>query len=197
MKSRPGKARAMLHITDGESVAGTLRQSGIPGEVSVYGDLLYEGPAPGGLSSEAWQDTRARFMAELGYAALDEARQYLKRCDDALAAFSQHEEVVIWLDHRLSDQLILIRALDWFSRQNLGERKLSLICIGRYPGRNHFVALGELTADQLASLADTRLPVTDGRFRLAQAAWSAFTAPDPTPGASEVLFATSPLIRIT
>jgi hypothetical protein len=170
----------MLHITDGESVAGTLRQSGISGDVSVYGDLMYEGPTPGGLSAEAWRDTRAHFMAEAGYATLEEARQYLKRCDDTLAAFSQHEEVVIWLDHRLSDQLILIRVLDWFSRQNLGARKLSLNCIGRYPGRDHFVALGELTAHQLASLADTRPRVTDGQFRTAQAAWSAFTAPDPT-----------------
>jgi hypothetical protein len=70
--------------------------------------------------------------------------------------------------------------LDWFSRQNLRDVKLSLICIGRYPGRDHFVALGELTADQLASLADTRQRVTDAQFRLAQVAWNAFTLPDPT-----------------
>jgi hypothetical protein len=170
----------MLHITDGDSVAGTLRESAIAGTVSTYGDLMYEGPAPGGLEAEAWRETRARFMAEAGYAALEEARQYLKACDDTLAAFPQHEEVVMWLDHRLSDQLILIKALDWFSRQSLRGVKLSLICIGRYPGREHFVALGELTADQLASLADTRQRVTDAHFRVAQAAWSAFTSPDPT-----------------
>jgi hypothetical protein len=170
----------MLHITDGDSVAGTLRESAIAGTVSTYGDLMYEGPAPGGLEAEAWRETRARFMAEAGYAALEEARQYLKACDDTLAAFPEHEEVVIWLDHRLSDQLILIKVLDWFSLQNLRGVKLSLICIGRYPGRDHFVALGEPTADQLASLADTRQRVTDAQFLLAQAAWTAFTSPDPT-----------------
>jgi RNA polymerase sigma factor (sigma-70 family) len=170
----------MLHITDGESVAGTLRASGIPGSVSTYGDLMYEGPAPAGLTAEAWQETRARFMAEAGYATLDEARQYLKACHDALAAFPQHGEVVIWLDHRLSDQLILIKVLDWFRGQNMGAVKLSLICIGLYPGRDHFVGLGELAADPLASLADTRLRVTEAQFRVAQAAWSAFTSPDPT-----------------
>lgn len=170
----------MLHITDGESVAGTLRESTIPGEVSTYGDLMYEGPAPGGLKAEAWQDIRSRFMAEAGYATLEGAQQYLRACEDALAAFPWHEEVVIWLDHRLSDQLILIKALDWFSRQNLGSVKLSLICVGRYRGLDHFVGLGQLTADQLASLAGTRLRVTDAQFRLAQAAWNAFTSPDPT-----------------
>jgi len=57
---------AMLHIADGESVAGTLRESGIPGVISVYGDLMYDGPAPAGLDAEAWRETRARFMAEAG-----------------------------------------------------------------------------------------------------------------------------------
>ena len=94
---------AMLHITDGESVAGTLRESGIPGDVSTCGDLMYEGPAPYGLDAEAWRDARARFMTEAGYATLPDAAQYLKACDDALAAFSRYDEVVIWLDHRLSD----------------------------------------------------------------------------------------------
>jgi len=170
----------MLHIADGESVAGTLQESGIPGDVAIYGDLLYEGPAPAHLDAETWRTTRARFLAEGGLATAEEAGRYLKACDDALAAFPGHEEVVVWLDHRLSDQLILIRVLDWFRRQNLGAAKLSLICVGRYPGRDHFVGLGELTADQLASLAGTRLPVTEAQLQLAEAAWKAFTSPDPT-----------------
>jgi RNA polymerase sigma factor (sigma-70 family) len=179
-KEQTMRKSAMLHITDGESAAGTLREAGIPGNVSIYGDLMYEGPAPAGLAAEAWRNARARFMTEAGYAKPEEAQQYLKACDDALASFARHDEVVIWLDHRLSDQLILIKVLDWFSRQDLGGVKLGLICVGRYPGMDHFVGLGQLTADQLASLADTRLRVTDAQFRQARAAWDAFTSPDPT-----------------
>jgi hypothetical protein len=170
----------MLHITDGESVAGTLRESPIPGEVSTYGDLMNEGPAPAGLDAEEWRNIRARFMAEAGYASPEEARQYLKACESTLAAFPRHEEVVIWLDHRLTDQLILIKVLEWFSRQDLGGVKLSLICVGRYPGMDHFVGLGQLTANQLAPLADARLPISDAQFRTARDAWSAFTSSDPT-----------------
>jgi len=65
----------MLHIADGESVAGTLREAAIPGDVSIYGDLMYEGPVPAGLKTEALRDARARFMAESGYTTLEEARQ--------------------------------------------------------------------------------------------------------------------------
>lgn len=170
----------MLHITDGESVAGTLRQSAIPGEVSTYGDMMYEGPAPAGLGAEKWRETRARFMAEADYANLEETREYLKRCEDTLASFSRHEEVVIWLDHRLSDQLILIKVLDWFSRRDLSGVKLSLICSDRFPGIDHFIGLGSLTARQLESLVDLRLPINAAQYRTAQAAWYAFTSPDPT-----------------
>jgi hypothetical protein len=170
----------MLHITDGESVAGTLRESGVPGTVSVYGDMMFEGPAPAGLDPKAWIDVRAQFMVDADYAGLDEARQYLESCQETLTAFTQHDEVVIWLDHRLSNQLILIRVLDWFSRQNLGGVKLSLICVDRYPGMQGFLGLGALYANQLASLADTRLPVGEDQLRTAQAAWNAFTSPDPT-----------------
>jgi len=163
----------MLHITDGQSVAGTLNESGIPGTVSIYGDLMFEGPAPAGLDPEAWIETRARFMAAVGYASPDETRQYLQKFQDSLESFRQHEEIVIWLDPRLSDQLILIKVLDWFSGQDLGNVKLSLICPGH-------VGLGSLTAKQLAALVDARLPIGRPQLRTAQAAWIAFTAPDPT-----------------
>jgi hypothetical protein len=122
---------------------------------------------------------RARFIANGDYRTLEEARQYLKKCENALAAYSQHEEVVVWLDRRLSDQLILIKVLDWFSRQNLGGVKLSLICMGRHAGVDHFVGLGQLNVNQLISLADTRLLVGEAQYRTAQAAWDAFTSPDP------------------
>ena len=106
----------MLHIADGESVAGTLRESGVPGEVMIYGDLMYEGPAPADLFTEGWWEARARFLSENGGFTLEEARRYLGRFEETLGAIAGHGETVLWLDHRLSDQLILIKLLDWFSR---------------------------------------------------------------------------------
>src|SRR5215471_3122873 len=169
----------MLHLTDGESVAGTLRQSAIPGEVAIYGDLMYEGPTPAGLTGEAWRLSRARFLSGFMFDTIEDAQRYLKACDDALTAFSPHDEVVIWLDHGLSRQLILIKVLDWFSRQDLKDVKLSLICPGRYPGVDRFVGLGQLTANQLASLAGTRSRVSKAQFEVSRAAWNAFTSADP------------------
>jgi hypothetical protein len=143
-RSKPRKAYAeerMLHVADGESVAGTLRESGLPGEVIVEGDLLYEGPP--------------------------------RPASNLLPRYAGHEETILWFDHRLSNQLLLIRTLDWFSRQDLTGRKLSVVFAGR-------TILGGITADKLAALAPDRLPATAAHFDLACAAWTAFTSPDPT-----------------
>jgi RNA polymerase sigma factor (sigma-70 family) len=178
LKEQTGMSH-MLHLTDGESVAGTLRQSGFPGEVTVYGDLLYEGPTPAGLSAEQWREIRARFHAEAGYASLEDARRFAAASQQALESGLSYEELVLWTDHRLTDQLLILKVLDWLSRQPLRATKVSLICVGQYPGIKDFVGLGQLNSDQLTSLADTRQRVTDAQFRLAQTGWSAFTSPDP------------------
>jgi hypothetical protein len=84
------------------------------------------------------------------------------------------------MDHRLSDQLILIMLLERFYRLHRGRSSLSLICVGQYPGMENFVGLGQLTGEQLASLADTRSPASEAEFALASAAWNAFTSTVPT-----------------
>jgi RNA polymerase sigma factor (sigma-70 family) len=180
LKEQNAAEYTMLHITDGESVAGSLRESAVIGEVRIYGDLMYEGPAPAGLRDEEWWDARARFLSNAGEITLEEARHYLGDFENSLRSIPKHHETVLWLDHRLSDQLILVKLLSWFRREHFGHSQLSLICVGRYAGMDRFVGLGQLTADQLASLADTRSRVSNAQFGLASAAWNAFTSSDPS-----------------
>ena len=80
-------------------------------------------------------------------------RDFIRR-DRALARFHDHDEVILWFEHDLYDQLQLIQLLDWFAQQELEETRLSLICI------DHFFGLGQLTPVQLASLFNTRQEVT-------------------------------------
>jgi hypothetical protein len=87
---------------------------------------------------------------------------------------------VLWFEHDLFDQLLLLRHLDWFAKQDLGTTALSLICIGEYPGFEPFHGLGQLDANQLASLLGTREAVSREQMALGTRAWRAFTAPDPT-----------------
>jgi hypothetical protein len=91
------------------------------------------------------------------------------------AAPDEYEEVVLWFEHDLYDQLLLVRALDLMRDRT----NVSLICIDRFPGVEPFYGLGQLTGAQLSTLTDTRRRVTDDQYALASHAWRSFRAPDP------------------
>lgn len=152
----------MLHITNGSSVSLS-----VPGEIVYWVDVLHEGPVPAGLKLEELSHVREQFLS--GY--LNEPVSFADR-DAALNRFRDHEEVVLWFEHDLYDQLHLLQLLDWFSHQNLGSTRLSLISVNYY--------LGHLEPSQLTELFPTRHQVTSAEYQVAQLAWRAFTAPDPT-----------------
>jgi hypothetical protein len=180
---RPAPAQRMLHVTNGDVAAGTIRLSGVAGErgeVAVTADVLHEGPAPGGLPPERWRKVRARYLAESGYDDYDSCLARLTRWDHTLEDYRSYDEVVLWFEHDLFDQLLLIRVLDFFAGRSLGDTELSLICIGEFPGIYPFHGLGQLTPRQMATLLPRRQRVDEGQKLLAREAWRAFRAPDPT-----------------
>jgi hypothetical protein len=79
--------------------------------------------------------------------------------------------------------LNLIQLLSWIGRRRPQPltlpRRVSLICIGSFPGREHFKGLGELSPQELAPLFDTRQPLEDVQYDLASRAWRAVRSPDP------------------
>jgi hypothetical protein len=179
--SAGGTAPRILHVTNGDCAADLLRLADVPGQVTLTADLLHEGPIPPPtLAPERWRKVRARYLAESGYEGYDECLSRLTEWDRALEGFRAYEEVVLWFEHDLFDQLLLIRALDLFAGRNMGGTELSLICIGEFPGVVPFHGLGQLTPLQMASLLDRRQHVNEGQKLLARDAWKAFGAPDPT-----------------
>ena len=91
----------------------------------------------------------------------------------------RYDELVLWFEHDLFDQLNLIQLLTWIRSHLSADRIVSLICVGSFPGRPTFRGLGELSAAELASLFDTRKPVSDAEYALAERAWTAFRQPAP------------------
>jgi Domain of unknown function (DUF1835) len=158
-----------LHITNGDSVQ--LRETGLPGEVLTWKDVLHEGPVPGGMTLEQMRPIRARFLAGLGKEPEHEILAALERRDQTLERFAEFDEVILWFEHDLYDQLQLIQILDWFSRQEFRGTKLTLICKDRY--------LGLLRPDELLSMYPGRRPVTATQLRLGARAWRALCAAEP------------------
>jgi hypothetical protein len=177
----------MLHVTNGNSTAMTLRVSDIPGAVLAWRDVLHDGPVPAWLPLAELSAVRARFIAEQGWGAADAVLTDFHARDAALAAAATREDVTLWFEHDLYDQLQLLQVLDWCGGREWRAGQLSLICIGTFPGRARFHGLGELSAAELASLYPTRHAVTGAELALARSAWHAFRAADPH--AIEVLLA--------
>jgi hypothetical protein len=170
----------MLHIHNGDSTADTARQSSLAGEHFAFRESLITGPTPSDLSGNEWRKVRAGHLYESYGGNAGECEESLLRQEEKLASFSEHDEVVLWFEHDLFCQLHLLYLLDWFSQRDLGKTKLSLICIGEFPGKENFRGLGELSAEQLASLFPARQQVTGQQMNLAISAWQAYRSPKPT-----------------
>lgn len=171
--------KEILHIHCGDSSAETLKKSNLKGDVIVWCDMLSSGPTLLNLPYQKWLNTRAKFISEGIGLKSKTVKGWLLKQDKAIESFHKYKEVVLWFDACLFDQTILIRQLDWFSRQDMGDTKLSLICIGEFPGFKKFTGLGELNPEQMASLFKTRHKVIQKEFNLARKAWNAFCSPNP------------------
>ncbi len=99
--------------------------------------------------------------------------------DATIARHEAYDEVILWFEHDLFDQLNLIQLLAWIQERLPPTKPVSLICIGSFPGRADFKGLGQLTPDELASLLETRLRITDAQHTLARRAWHAFRQSTP------------------
>jgi hypothetical protein len=166
-----------LHVANGTSTTGTIAAAGIPGALSIWADPLNDGPVPGGLSDDELVDVRARFLSGPEHTH-QEVSEELRRWR-AVIVDGQYDEVVLWFEHDLFDQLNLIQLLSWTHDGARLTKPVTIVCVGSFPGRPNFKGLGELTPEELAPLLDTRQPVTAAQYALAARAWEAYRAPAP------------------
>lgn len=171
----------MLHITNGDSVITSFKEGEIPGAYLPWRDVLHDGPVPRRDSLEALSDARAAFLADaFGGAGYQAARAEFAERDRALASFADHDEVVLWFEHDLYDQLQLLQILAWLADHDISRGRVSLIQVGRHPDVPNFQGLGQLNGAQLAALLPTRSPITPRQLEIGRDAWAAFCADEPT-----------------
>ena len=161
---------SILHVANGHATTGLIEQSGVPGRTQIWADPLNEGPVPGNVSDDQLLTIRARFLASQ-YDASDAADD-LRRWREAVDDNAGYDELVLWFEHDLFDQLNLIQLLAHLGRAPRS-KPITLICIDRYPGHPDFKGLGELEPRDLAALFKDRRPVDAAQIALATRAWSA------------------------
>lgn len=161
-----------LNITNGDSAAGTLAEAGIEGKIIPWRDVLHEGPVDASLPLDELSKQRARFIAgQGGYELARISRDFAER-DRVIQRLDYFDEIVLWFEDDLYDQLQLIQLLDFFAGGAGAGKKLSIIIVDGY--------IPPLSGAELKALDRKRSAVSGQQLALGQRAWRAFGSPDPT-----------------
>ena len=168
----------ICHITSGDMAGGLLAKAGLPGEVFVWHDILYDGPREPGWPGEETIEARAGFIEGFTQGGLDRGlvlktmhEQYQK-----LAKAASYERIVLWFDACLFDQSMLCHILTCLHGR--GIQNVEILCIDAFPGIEPFNGLGQLQPEQLAAFYGDRRPVTEEQFRFAAVVDEAFANQD-------------------
>lgn len=156
----------MLHVTNGSVVVTRLHDLGLPGRVLPWDDVLHEGPVRAGLDHAALRGERAAYLSLLGFDTAESIERGLVARDSTLAAAGGEDEVVLWFEHDLYDQLHLIQILD-----RLDHSRVSAVLADDY--------LGGQPPHTLRTWFAARVPISESQRQLAARAWTAFRSPDP------------------
>ena len=153
--------------------------TGLAPRVVFWRDALHEGPVPS-VESEQLRRVRAEFLVGAGADDRREADAIFLQRDRALER-NRHGRNVLWFEADLYDQLQILQILARLAEIDVPADRITLICIGEYPGIARFGGLGELSADQLRELPSTTActRLTPDALDFATRAWAAFRAPTP------------------
>ena len=149
------------------------RKGGLLGTYLPWRDVLHEGPVPPYGTLEAVSAVRAQYLGSAGYGNPIKLQHEFQKRDAVLAKCRDYEEIVLWFEHDLYDQLQLLQILQYLGSQSLPIGKVQLIQSDEF--------LGMLAPEELLALQKKRRPVNAATFRLAAEVWDAFRAPDPQP----------------
>ncbi len=159
-----------LIVTNGDAATDRLKAAGIAGHLLPWQDMLHDGPVPASTLLDEVSDARAEFLAEALGRPFDDVRADFAHRDAQIDVHGAYNEVELWFEHDLFDQLQLIQVLHYFSHEP-DRMGLFLIQASHY--------LGMMEKDAMRALETARTPVSAVQLETAHSAWEAFTAPTP------------------
>ena len=167
----------IVHVCNGDRTADTLALADLPGDIRVWADALDQGPLLPVTDDEHYR-LRGEFWASRGHGSAADGAQRLADWDKGVDEAAKAEELILWFEHDLFDQLALVRLLSRLARRGLPQQ-LTIVSIDRHPDVPNFMGLGQLKPEQLAELWARRTPLSRDAIDEAVTAWIAVTAADP------------------
>lgn len=167
----------VLHVACGHCTTRLIEAAGLPGRTQVWADALYDGPVPDVPDDELVR-VRAAFIADGMDVTAEAVEADLRAWRADVDTLTGDDELVLWYEHDLFDQLNLIQLLSRVGRDRPTAARVTLVSIDSFPGHPDFMGMGQLEPADIASLFPRREPVTEEQFALAAAAWDAYKGQD-------------------
>src|SRR5215470_3505171 len=155
-----------LHIVDGESTGGTLREalSIRARDILRWRDALYAGPVPPGLTLRRLSHVRSKFWTQ------NRRTSEFDKRDAHLRRYPEYDEVVLWFGSGCTlCQLSLAQVLSWFDEQKIRPHALSWV--SRHGG--------VLPHGQMRKAYVERKALEGTQLKEASRFWTAFRSPSP------------------
>lgn len=168
----------VLHIRCGSDIREAI--AGLGGEFLEFSDPICQGPVPGGVDFEAYLDSRVAYLADtVGAGERYALRARLRAEYEGLGRAGEYDAAVLWFEHDLYDQALLIRALSWMQEHGAVPSNLRMVRPDDFLEREGFRGLGQLTRQELAGLENTAAPITPQQLDCAVRAWRIYSGYDP------------------
>jgi len=164
----------VLNILNGDATLEKFVQSGLPGEVLVWREILSEGPVLAGPETELF-GLRANWLHQEFNAPKDDYKTKVVLEFEKLQDYREYDEVLLWFEFDLCDQINLIFLLNFF-HENHNSVPLYLISPAEFPGYPNFKGIGELKPQELVQLTEQQFLLTGDDLRTGAEAWKAYAS---------------------
>ena len=167
-----------LHITNGDSFTERLSGLGIKGDVITWREMLCEGKTETNVGSEQFWKTRFDFLhknynVSKSWFIEKTLKEYRSLCNH-----KQQDEVILWFEYDLFCQVNMLAVISWL-KTHRRHAQITLACSGEQEGDDRMRTLAELNDDQLRSLFENRVELSQDDMEYADYVWQLYCSDNP------------------
>ncbi len=165
------RTAATLLVNNGDAVVYLFKKAGILGVHVPWRDALHEGPLRADLTLTEHSRMRGAYLASRGAGNPIKILHDFAVRDAEIARAPEFDEIVLWFEHDLYDQLQILQILVVLAALRLEPGCVSIVQSDNY--------LGSMTADEIVALHPKRRTITAAGFAQARGLWEAVCSSDP------------------
>lgn len=175
-----------LHIVGGDTAAGSLKAALrlSHDQLLVNEDPLSCGPAPDTDDLSVWRSTRENFLRDMYVDWPDFSFDDYEYADNGLLMnakrLSQEDDIVVWADLGLPDQLLLAWVIFLFDRLSVGFSKLRVVQFEKLLPRQRVLSMGELSPEDIRNYCPEPRQLDLQDVEELRRTWRVYTNNDPT-----------------